>query len=108
MALSDGEQRRLDEIERALRSEDPGFAATITISRVRRHRAVVAAVAFVLGMLCLVVGLVTTDAALWAGIAIAVIGVLAMVGATVLYLRPGWLSGLTGTRRPTARRRRRR
>ena len=39
MALSEGEQRRLDEIERALTSDDPKFAATITIDQFRRHRA---------------------------------------------------------------------
>ena len=39
MPLSEGEQRRLDEIERALKTEDPKFAANITIDRLRRHGA---------------------------------------------------------------------
>ena len=88
MPLSEGEQRRLDEIERALRSEDPNFAATITISRVRRHRALVAGLVFLLGMVGLVVGLVTTDASLWAGIVISVLGAAAMAAGALLYFRP--------------------
>ena len=88
MPLSEGEQRRLDEIERALRNEDPNFAATITISRVKRHRALVAALVFMVGMVGLVVGLVTTDASLWAGIVISVLGAAAMATGAVLYFRP--------------------
>jgi len=88
MPLSEGEQRRLDEIERALRTDDPKFAATITIDHLRRHRAVVAGTAFVLGMVALVTGLVVADAALWVGVVITVAGFAAMVGGTVLYFRP--------------------
>ncbi len=88
MPLSEGEQRRLDEIERALRNDDPNFAATITISRVKRHRAAVAALVFLVGMVGLVVGLVTTDASLWAGIVISMLGVAAMGAGAVLYFRP--------------------
>lgn len=88
MPLSEGEQRRLDEIERALRSDDPNFAATITISRVKRHRAVVAALVFLVGMVGLIIGLVTTDASLWAGIVISVLGVAAMGAGAVLYFGP--------------------
>ena len=88
MPLSDGEQRRLDEIERALRSDDPKFAATITISRVRRHRAVVAVGLFLIGMIALIAGLVTADAALWVGVVITVAGVAAMVAGAVLYFNP--------------------
>ncbi len=88
MGLSEGDQRRLDEIERALRSEDPGFAATITISTVRRHRTVLAGLVFLVGMLALVAGLVTTDAALWVGVIISVLGIAAMGTGAVLYFRP--------------------
>lgn len=88
MPLSEGEQRRLDEIERALRSEDPNFAATITISRVKRHRALVAGLVFLVGMVGLVIGLVTTDASLWAGIVITLLGAAAMGAGAVLYFRP--------------------
>lgn len=88
MALSEGEQRRLDEIERGLLTEDPGFAATITISRVRRHRTVLAGLVFLVGMLALVAGLVATDAALWVGVTISVLGIAAMAVGAMLYLRP--------------------
>ncbi len=88
MPLSDGEQRRLDEIERALRSDDPKFAATITIEHVKRQRVVLSAVLFLLGMIMLIAGLVTADSALWVGITITVAGVAAMVAGLVIYFRP--------------------
>jgi Protein of unknown function (DUF3040) len=87
MALSEGEQRRLDEIERALTNDDPKFAATITIDQFRRHRAIVAAALFVVGMVGLVAGLVLADGLLWAGIIISVAGVGAMVGGAVMFFR---------------------
>ena len=88
MPLSEGEQRRLDEIERALKTEDPKFAASITIDRLRRHGAIVAVGLFVLGMIALVVGLVTTDALLILGIVISVAGALAMAAGVAMYLVP--------------------
>jgi hypothetical protein len=88
MPLSEGEQRRLDEIERALKTEDPKFAANITIDRLRRHGAIVAAGLFVLGMIALVVGLVTADALLVVGIIISVLGALAMAAGVAMYLVP--------------------
>ena len=88
MPLSEGEQRRLDEIEHALKIEDPKFAANITIDRLRRHGAIVAVGLFVLGMIALVVGLVTTDALLILGIVISVAGALAMAAGVAMYLVP--------------------
>ncbi len=87
MALSDGEQRRLDEIARRLAIEDPSFAQRITNSGLRRPRLVVAVLIFVMGMVALVTGLVVTDASLWFGIVIAVAGAAAMVAAGVLAWR---------------------
>ena len=87
MTLSEGEQRRLDEIERALKSDDPNFGTTITISQFRRHRAIVAGTVFVLGMVALVTGLVVADAALWFGIAITLAGCALMVLAAVMFFR---------------------
>jgi uncharacterized membrane-anchored protein len=89
MPLSEGEQRRLDEIEHALRTDDPKFAATITIEHLRRQHVVIAGALFVLGMIALVTGLVVADAALWVGVIITVAGVAAMVGGVVVYFRPG-------------------
>lgn len=89
MPLSEGEQRRLDEIERALKLDDPKFAANITIEGLRRHRAIVCGALFVLGMVALVVGLVLTDGVVWAGVVISVAGFTAMVAAAVLFFRAG-------------------
>ena len=88
MPLSEGEQRRLDEIERALKTEDPKFAANITIDRLRRHGAIVAVGLFVVGMIALVAGLVTADALLVVGIIISVIGALAMAAGVAMYFVP--------------------
>lgn len=85
MPLSDGEQRRLDEIELALQKDDPKFASTITIENFRRQRALGAIALLVLGMLALVGGLVITDAALWLGIVIGVLGFGAMVASALMY-----------------------
>ena len=85
MPLSDGEQRRLDEIELALTKDDPKFASTITIEKFRRQRALGAISVLVLGMLALVGGLVLTDAALWLGIVIGVLGFGAMVASAVMF-----------------------
>jgi hypothetical protein len=87
MALSEGEQRRLDEIERALATEDPKFAATITIDKYRRHRAIVAAAFFVIGMVGLVAGLVLTDGLLWAGVIVSIVGVGAMIAGALTFFR---------------------
>jgi hypothetical protein len=89
MPLSEGEQRRLDEIEQALKLDDPKFAATITIDGLRRHRAIVCGALFVLGMVALVVGLVLTDGIVWAGVIISVAGAAAMVTAALLFFRAG-------------------
>jgi len=89
MPLSEGEQRRLDEIERALKLDDPKFAANISIDGFRRHRAIVCGSLFLLGMVALVFGLVVTDGLLWAGVAISLAGFGAMVTAAVLFFRAG-------------------
>jgi hypothetical protein len=87
MALSEGERRRLDEIERALATDDPKFAATITIDQYRRHRAIVAAAFFVIGMVGLVAGLVLADGLLWAGVIISIVGVGAMIAGALAFFR---------------------
>jgi len=65
MPLSEDDQRKLDEIERALYRDDPRFAAGQSIDRLRRHRSITSVAAFLVGMVLLVVGLVTTSAILW-------------------------------------------
>ena len=50
MALSEDEQRRLDEIERSLHSDDPVLATILDIGVIRRHRCSVAVAVFVVGL----------------------------------------------------------
>ena len=56
MPLSEHEQRMLDEIERALYHDDPKFATSVDVSRIRRRRPILAAAAFIAGLVLLVVG----------------------------------------------------
>ena len=87
MALSEYEQRQLDEMEAALHRDDPGFAASVSIDRVRRRRRIFAAVVFVLGLVVLVAGLVATAAAVLAGVLISTAGLTMMVTSAVLRRR---------------------
>jgi len=87
MPLSEDEQRRLDEIERALRADDPKFAAGHSIERVWRRRTVAAAAVALIGVVLLVVGLVITQAALLVGVIISIVGFLAMVGGAAFFIR---------------------
>jgi len=87
MALSEYEQRKLDEMEAALRRDDPRFAVSVSIDRVRLRRRVVAALAFVLGMVVLVGGLVATAVSVLAGVLISTAGLMIMVVAAVAVIR---------------------
>jgi uncharacterized membrane-anchored protein len=84
MPLSDDEQRKLDQIERAL-AEDPGFADSVSIERIRRRRLILAAAVFTIGVVLLLAGLVTTSAALVAGVILSAVGVLTMTTGIVLF-----------------------
>ncbi|GGF38027.1 membrane protein [Marmoricola endophyticus] len=78
MPLSDEEQRLLEQMERALVEEDPKFASTLRgtrFARATRFRLVVSGVAFVVGVVLLMSGVV-----LGAGAAVqAVLGVVGFV-----------------------------
>ena len=87
MPLSEDDQRRLDEIERALYRDDPRFAAGQSIDRLRRRRAIASAAAFLVGTVLLIAGLVTTSAVLWLGVVISVTGFLVMVGVAAVFIR---------------------
>ena len=82
MALSEYEQRQLEEMESALRRDDPGFAASVSIDRVRRRRRMVSVVVFVLGMVLLVGGLVATAVVILTGALISTLGMMMMVAST--------------------------
>jgi len=87
MALSEDEQRRLDEMESALLRDDPGFAANVSVSRVRTRRRIIAAAGFLLGIIILIGGLVTTATAVLAGVLISVTGLLLMSGIAIAVFR---------------------
>ncbi len=83
MALSEDEQRRLDEMERALTRDDPQFAAGVSIDHLRRRRRIVGASVFLIGIIVLLAGLVTTAESTTAGVVIGVAGALIMIAAVV-------------------------
>src|SRR5450755_2464835 len=96
MALSEFEQRKLDEIERALHRDDPGFASAIKTSAIkmgamRRHGRFVAVVVFVVGLLALVAGVVLAQGLPLVGVAVSVLGFVVMVAGAGLFVsgRPG-------------------
>ncbi len=86
MPLSEHEQRMLDEIERALYEDDPKFATSVNVSRIRRRRPIVAGCLFVAGLVALVVGVIATQTLLAVGVVVSVIGFLTMVGAVGLFV----------------------
>lgn len=62
MPLSEHEQRLLEQMERALHAEDPKFASTMRGADLRvryRRRALLAAAAFILGIVALMAGAIT-------------------------------------------------
>lgn len=88
--LPKDEQRRLDEIERALRDDDPRFASTVTFDHARRHHTIVGGVGFLLGLAAMIIGAVAAQALLAVGVIISLAGFLAMVAyAGRIFSRPG-------------------
>ncbi|HRL48800.1 MAG TPA: DUF3040 domain-containing protein [Propioniciclava sp.] len=80
MALSEHEQRLLEQLEAALAADDPKLANTLRGSRSRslhRRHAALAGVGFVVGLVALVAGMQVT----WV---ISVIGFVVMLASTVL------------------------
>ncbi len=87
MGLSESEQRKLDEIERALERDDPGFAVSISIHHRRRRRRIVLASAFLVGTVVLLIGLVETSQSSIVGVCISVVGFLTMLAAVAVFVR---------------------
>lgn len=82
MALSDEEQRLLEQMEAALAAEDPKFVHTLRgtqTRRLHRRRALVAGLGFVVGLTALVAGMEL-------GVVVSVLGFLAMLASTILAL----------------------
>ena len=86
MALSDDEQRMLDEMECMLAGDDPGFAARISLNHARRRRWIVSAALFVVGLGVLLAGLATPAESAPVGVLIGVAGLLIMIAAAVAVL----------------------
>lgn len=82
MALSDKEQRLLEQLEAALAAEDPRLASTLrgtTNRTLHRRRAAIAGVGFVLGMVALIGGMQISPI-------VSVVGFVIMLAATVVAL----------------------
>ncbi|MEJ7650958.1 MAG: DUF3040 domain-containing protein [Nakamurella sp.] len=86
MPLSEHEQHMFDQIERALYDDDPKFATSVDVTRIRRRRPIAAAAVFVVGLVCLVVGVITTQSVLTLGVIVSVVGFLAMVAGAGLFV----------------------
>ncbi|HEY5846617.1 MAG TPA: DUF3040 domain-containing protein [Microlunatus sp.] len=85
MALSEYEQRKLDEIERSLHSDDPALATILDSGVVRHRRRRFAVLVLVVGLLGLMGGVVTALGLPLVGVVISVVGLVAMgVGAWLL------------------------
>ena len=79
MALSDEEQRLLDQMEAALAAEDPKLVNTLRgtgARKVHRRRAAISGVSFFVGLTLLVLGMSTT-------IVLSIVGFVVMVAAAV-------------------------
>ncbi len=93
MALSEDEQRLLEQMEAALAAEDPKLANTLrgTTRRWHRRRAVLAGIGFIAGITCLIAGMQVHPA-------VSVIGFVIMLAATVVGVSAWQQSGLAGGR----------
>jgi len=89
VALSKQEQRALDEIERALRDEDPGFFNAVSFDSFRRHRALIGGSTLLLGAIVLVLGEIAAQAQLAVGVIISVAGFVVMFVAVAWTIRHG-------------------
>lgn len=87
MALSKDEQRTLDEIERALRDEDPRFATTVNFDHLLRRRMILGGLTFLLGIVAMVIGEVASQAQLAVGVVVGVAGFVVMFTAVAWMLR---------------------
>ena len=89
MALSDDEQRVLDEIERELQRDDREFPESVTHHDHRRRRLVAAGAVMTLGLVIVLTGLVLGRGSFEVGVITGIVGLLTMTGAAALAIRPG-------------------
>jgi hypothetical protein len=105
MPLSDHEQRMLDAIEKALYEDDPKFATSVDPARIRRRRPIVSICLFLVGLVALVVGVITSQSLLAVGVVVSVLGFVIMVSGVGLFLygQPGSGSGSVGNSKKAAK-----
>lgn len=99
MPLSEHEQRMLDQIERALYEDDPKFANSVDERRIRRRRPFIAGIAFLLGLVCLVSGVILAQDNLGLGVTASVVGFVLMVAGVGLLVfgQPAGRASMSGT-----------
>jgi hypothetical protein len=78
MKLSQHERQILEEIKRGMRAEDPEFFASMTDARSRRGASVWGSLIFLAGLVALLAGAVLAHAMPGWGVAVSLIGFLAM------------------------------
>src|SRR6478735_6256267 len=86
MALSDEEQRLLEQMEAALAAEDPKLVNTLRgtgVRKVHRRRAAIAGVGFFVGLALLVVGLYLMSTGPIGYVALSILGFVIMVASAV-------------------------
>ncbi|MFT3861706.1 DUF3040 domain-containing protein [Micropruina sp.] len=99
MALSEEEQRLLDQMEAALAAEDPKLANALrgtTTRRLHRRRAAIAGVGFLIGVACLIGGMEVSPA-------LSIAGFVIMLVATVVAVTSWRHVGEVSASRPAAR-----
>lgn len=99
MPLSEHEQRMLDQIERALYEDDPKFANSVDERRIRRRRPFIAGIAFLIGLVCLVSGVILAQDNLGLGVTASVVGFVLMVAGVGLLVfgQPGSRSSMAAS-----------
>ena len=104
MALSEDEQRLLDQMEAALAAEDPKLASTLrgtTTRRLHRRRAAASGIGFLIGVVCLVGGMEVDPPYL--GAALSIVGFVVMLLATIVALTSWRHVGEGGSGKSSAR-----
>jgi len=88
VALSDDEQRRLEQIEPALDRHGPRFAAGGSRNQRRERRWVAAAAVFGVGLVVLLTGLLLTQSSVTLGVIVVVAGLSIVTAAVALFIGP--------------------
>ena len=99
MPLSPEEQRKLDEIEQALRDDDPTLGSSVSHARPRR-RGIVGGVAVLFGSVVLLAGVVAAQAWLGARVGVAFSPAGLLIGSVGMLAVAGWLFGLRRSPEP--------